>query len=485
MKNTLLPLLGLWACLFNPLFAQNWSPITASDTFNYQADTASYLTHTLWVDSVQFANGDSIFFMNRVISDCDTCIRFQGARLLNQPQFLQRTVTRKANGQFVFADTVTFTVLPTAQLNDSWLFDSLRNLSATIVQVAEMPVFSGLDSVKTIRISNGDTMLLSRQHGLLRFSGYDGNRYQLVGIESRNLGEKVPDFWDFYDFEVGDVLEYEQGSCIYGDTPECHYLTEKLTIFSIQIVGDTLRYQAGRLSNSWATGAFNQPLYAYYGEDSTTVEYIDSTRHICNAYPFQAVNNASPDFSGDTLWGRLSYFPGQGNRFVKEIGPEFSAQFFRANTAFPTTHPELLIPWGAIVYERFETGLGQTVFQLDIHEAATYRRLTGAIKGGDTLGIITPDSLLMVSLETTWVKPLSIQVFPNPTGGTFEMAFSEVSRDALSYQLLDATGRAIRTGKILPGTLQTRFDLTGHPPGMYVLRLMGEGRNTTHKIVLR
>ena len=51
------------------LNAQNWSPILTGEKMNYKHSDSAYITNTIWVDSAQIVNSDSLFFLNRIVKD--------------------------------------------------------------------------------------------------------------------------------------------------------------------------------------------------------------------------------------------------------------------------------------------------------------------------------------------------------------------------------------------------------------------------------
>ena len=59
--------------LIHNVQAQNWQPINKFDKYNYQIDTTDYITNTIWADSVHLSGEDSVFCLNRIMTDCDTC----------------------------------------------------------------------------------------------------------------------------------------------------------------------------------------------------------------------------------------------------------------------------------------------------------------------------------------------------------------------------------------------------------------------------
>ncbi|MEI6022198.1 MAG: hypothetical protein WCR21_13810, partial [Bacteroidota bacterium] len=76
-------------------------------------------------------------------------------------------------------------------------------------------IFGTNDSIKTIVTTGADTIELSKSFGILRFPLFNSSHryYKLLGIEASAsydstalYGYKVPNAWDFYNYQVGDIF---------------------------------------------------------------------------------------------------------------------------------------------------------------------------------------------------------------------------------------------------------------------------------------
>lgn len=485
---------SIWLSSLGSLSAQGWAPITLSDTFNYQADTASHITHTLWVDSVQVINGDSVFFLNRVVSPCDTCnVMYQDPLLMNQPQFLQRQITKKIDGQYVVEDSLEFTLFPDAGLHDSWVFDSTLSILAAVTGLAETSVLGTVDSVKIIELSSGESLILSKYHGILQFPGYDGKIYQLVGIESRNLGERVPTFHDFFDFQVGDVLEYFIDNCHFG-VGDRYLSIEKHEILDRIVHGDTLIYETRLHLLYWNS----YPFYPVYFDSASYVfpaslTFIDSANHITNQYPSQILYNV--EFDNDLpLMSWLNFFPKDSHLLYKQTGTIQSNESFYnpiyivANEFDSTLFEDLMIPYSYNVqayFTRYAVGLGQVAAEGHYFESYFRKLLTGAVVNGDTTGVITPDAQLMVGLEAEIPAITQARISPNPNEGQFLLRFSAPTQQALSFQIMGMDGRIIQHGELAAGIQDTVFELRTVSPGIYALNLGNGTKRVSYTIAVR
>lgn len=203
------------------------------------------VTNVLFVDTVKQIGTDTVYSMNRIGIECTgTCPTITVAITTtatvivpNMPQFLQRSITKYANGLVMLHDTAKLVIKPNCILNETWLFDSINNKIAQCTNLSTEIIFSSLDSVKTILIDGTDTLKLSKQFGIIQFPDlYSKNKYyRLVGVENAAsydqialYGLKVPNAWDFYNFDVGDVFCYNISSRnIYGASNHNYYSGRK------------------------------------------------------------------------------------------------------------------------------------------------------------------------------------------------------------------------------------------------------------------
>ena len=190
MKQYLL--FSLFVIFVAGLPAQNWQPFMAQDVYNYAFSGNLLIAETFVCDSVKDIGGDSLFYFQPHIK-CLNCNTTQPEIYVkNQPHFLGRRMWKKPNGEYQFEDTASFSLFPSLGLNATWQFNA--TLTASIISIDTSTLWGNTDSTKTIILSNADTILLSKNHGILRFPSFSDTllTYQLIGIQTRNLGVKAP-----------------------------------------------------------------------------------------------------------------------------------------------------------------------------------------------------------------------------------------------------------------------------------------------------
>ncbi len=472
MKNLLLPAFCICMHLAD---AQNWLPLAPGDQYSVRHSDSTLISAVIQIDSQKMlSSGDFVFSLNRIVTDCDTCL-FQPGKLANQGQFLQKSMTRKPDGRWVFSGKKTFVLFPLAQQGETWLFDTLQNVGATVQGVFEFDVFDEPDSIKYIQLSDGGQAILSKNHGLLRFpDGNSGAAFHLAGIPTRHLGEKLPGWQEFYDFEPGDVLEYESNVSIAPGTPANLNVIDKRRILNRFFDADTLVYAVERFHLS--SYQFSGPPFPFY---SHGIEYWRIHPHLAEpwtaGYPGEffeypgAPNGPQGSriyWTTDTLYGvsQLIGVPGEPftfgacNLYETPDGPE-----------------EQVLPCdgcGSAFHRRYSVGLGLVSHMIYCFEVWDYGQLRGWIKNGDTTGTITPDSFFLVSVRP---EPLAIpvQVAPNPSAGEWRLFFPEITAENLHFCLMDMNGRSLVSGWIESGSKEHGIPGDKLPAGTYLLRIQG------------
>lgn len=465
--------------------AQNWLPLTPSDRYSFRQSDSMLISNVIQADSQQLLpSGDLVFFLNRVVTHCDTCISLPG-KLANQGQFLQKTATRKPDNRWIFSGKDTFVLFPMAQPGDTWVFDTLQNVNATVQGVFAFDVFDEPDSIKTIQLSDGRQIILSKNHGLLRFpDGNEGSAFLLTGILSRNLGENLPDWKDLYDFNSGDVLEYESNISWAPGTPANRNTLVKRRIIQRSSDADTLVY---------TVETFVRHILQWSGPPSPSFHHSIGQWRIhpalsepwTNAYPGQFFRVPdSPNgpegshvrWMTDTLYGLSHVLGVPGSPFqwggcALYAAPESDAEQVLACD-----------PCGSVFYRQHAVGLGLVRHAISCFEVWDYGELRAWVKNGDTSGIITPDSVFLVSgIYEPLILP--VVVMPNPSADSWRLFFPDPIQETLQFSLRDINGKVLASGVLPSG--QSEYSLSGEnwPSGAYLLQLSGKRSTKTLRLM--
>lgn len=468
------------------LAAQNWFPIVPNDQFSFRHSNSSLISNILQIDSQQsLPNGDHLFFLNRIVTDCDTCIT-QPGKWGNQGQFLQKTIVVKPDGRWVFSGKNTFVLFPQAAAGENWLLDTTLNVTASVQNITAQEVLGEADSVKTIALSDSGQILLSRNHGMLQFpDGNTGANFELKGIATRNLGEKLPGWLEFYDFEPGDELEYVSNLSTAPGTPENLHTIQKRRILNRYMEEDTLVYVVELFVARYFQ--FSGPPFPFYSHTTTNWRiHPHLAEPQTNGFPLQffAVEDGPDIHFGSRIFWTTDTTYGLGQVFgVVQMPFQWEGcALFRA----PSASEESVLPCdgcGTSFHRRHSVGLGLTSHTNSCFESWDYGQLSGWIKNGDTTGVLTPDSVFLVSLQP---EPLAIpvRVAPNPAGmGDWNLYFPETTTENLSLDLHNLHGQRLYSGVVGQGSEQKVIPGSNIPAGVYLLKIQGNSGVKTLRLI--
>ncbi len=465
-------------------FAQNWKPIVIDQKMNYRHSDSTEITNTIWVDSVNNNCSETIYFLNRIVADVPDNNQFV---LRDHPLFYSAYFTEQANGIWA---TTQYTLKTLNGLDSSWLFDPSNNIIATIIGIKTEEIFGVYDSVKVISLSNGNVVKLSKNFGIIQFPDFvSGGYYELVGLQD-TLGESVPDFWDIYNFEVGDVFEYHDYSM---DPFGWGYIKRKITITSKQINANGYSYDySGIYYINYFENGGGGGTDSYTYNDSFT--FTNSLGHPANLFPLQPLlleNSNSGIGTGRVFCRAKIVFEPEMNSIEKEFGiKDLTCQppydiFYELSEASDTLYRMETTPCG-----QFGLGFGNaigTAFSNDeCFEYAEDSKLVGYIKNGDTVGLITPDTLLLTGLKNRYNPDAGIKIYPNPARDFVNFSFpKDYPEKSCVIELSAPTGEIVLTRQANTGidfTLNTG-DLN---PGIYFYAVKSDQRIIQRgKIIIR
>lgn len=480
MKNTI-PFLFFFL-LFSPFGkSQNWSPLIQGERHHFVETENPSLISTIWIENVITFEGDSISQLNKIAVRED-CPDFVCGFRLNAQQFLQASFSRlSGSDQYLFQGERNFTIQAFAEIGDTWIFDNNEGapVQAEVTAIEEGTVLGIIDSLKTIQLSNNQILVLSKKHGIVQFPVYwEGTVYELIGLQNAALGVVIPSFAAYYNFEVGDVFQYDNTESINPGTPDNRQRIFKYTILDKQMEGDTVFRYSARLVGQEIVTEFMPVVTQVL--DTIELEFRDTA--------FLPVNQFSGQYTriGQVAEHLLGTSEGFGlavvQCFLEEDGSvrKTMGEFFTNPSMFEVDENDPTI--GHILgpdtyFEEYIEGCGMIEMQMSWFEVWEYRTLTGFIKGGVQTGEITPDDLLLPT-EELLQKSISIWLSPNPTNALLTVE-SETSLTAnQQLQIYDASGKLvfIHQNKALGQKLE--LDVSHLPKGTYFLKIPFVGVRT-------
>jgi ligand-binding sensor domain-containing protein len=458
------------------LEALTWFPIVIGQKMDFRHSDSTIITNTIWVDSAQNTGIDKIYYLNRIVSNIPGNTEYV---LRDHPQFYSAHFSKQANGLWI---TTQFSLKPLNGLDSpSWIFDTLNNIQAAITEIDSEEIFGVVDSVKVIGLSTGQFIKLSKSFGIISFPDFEsGGYYELVGLQD-SLGESLPDFWDIYDFEVGDVFQYAD---YLVDPYGYGYITRKITITSKQINTNGYSYDYDGIYHIVyfeAGGGGGTDFYTY----SDTFTFTDSLNHPANLYPGQLMllPNSSSGIGTEHVYCRAKVvFDPEWNSVAKEFGlREFNNNpnsydydlFYELDQNSDTLYRfeqiggMIDMPCGTKGLG-FGNLLGNTFSNSGCFEFEADSILVGYIKDGDTVGIITPDSLLLTRIKNWNSAVGEIKIYPIPATDIVLIEGIEAG----TMTIYNSMGNVVREFEISESS--TKIDISKLPTGLYILQAITE-----------
>ena len=522
--------LFLLAC--QGILAQNWNVFNKNYRYNYTFDNSALVSNVLFVTSTVQAGMDTVYKMNLIATPCQSGCPTITANINGnvsavpnnqiiipfQPQFLQRTIKKLSNGSVVFSDTANFLILPDCILNQTWSFDNVANKNATCVALGTKTIFSVNDSVKTIIIGSADTLLLSKSFGIIQFpQPYAQNKYyRLVGIEnassynvSASYGSKVPNFWDVYNYNVGDqfyqVDDHVANNGMYGECYDVGYtrmfqITGKASSangYTYQVQGLSKKYNTTSTGNCAQTPVTNSAM--------SQITYSNSNLNLENIlYPGALVSYVGGSPSSNSLtvcttsvslnsfffsFNLTRYMTDINNNFTKQAGlykyagsaSQLMTDTFSILYAVMVNNRNYLIPYGnangGIASYICTSGVGNVMAVNGVFEIWNSFYTRSVVKGGDTLYGPMPEYDVFTGIETYGSEQGEVSFYPNPAAQKLKFNLKQDSE----VEVYDNTGKKVKRESIKENDEMTISDL---PPGLYLVKMKTVKQAFTEKLII-
>jgi hypothetical protein len=258
--------------LMNGLSAQSWMVISRNDTLNYKrsSSTEPIPDIAVRVISEEISGNDTILNLNKFAYEIDDQIA-----LINQPIFLQKKIIIKPTGWVVLSDTATYQLYPSATIGANWIFNPSTGVTAEVISIHAEDVLGIPDSVKTISLSDGNIIKISKKWGICSFPEFNnpGVNFLLTGIDNQRIGEFFPNHVDFArNIFVGDEfhLKAKQTSWDYHSGYTRYESTNYQFTIDSKIENDSsiVYHYSGMSFYNWNYESFEYNLFNLYGVNS-------------------------------------------------------------------------------------------------------------------------------------------------------------------------------------------------------------------------
>ena len=476
-----------------------WYPIQPSVQYNYKVDSSALpFSVIIRIDSIE-STTPIRYHLNKIVIACDTCINAQLVNdffdstyiLIHQPQFLGHYFSKIAGNAFYFKGKSSFILRPCDTLGSSWLFDSTQNITATIIAKTAQPVLSVPDSLVIIRLSTNDTLICSKNAGLLRFPFKitGPHFYQLAGYEgAMNAGIKLKRFHDFFDFNAGDVLQYTFRDDDYNSYPPIlKGGRDKWTILSASVYSDSVvcTVKQTYLDSLQIGGGI--PVFTAY-TTTFNIAFRDSAQHLSNVYPSQEIT-VSPYFiynNGTRYIHKAEIGLDSRSKITKSFGQNCPDEYLdpgASGAAEATLFPNLFLNRNSsrIVGRELAEGLGFTSELFNNYATISQRCLVGFVKGGQSSGTVYNDDPLSI-------KPISALqsryiCYPNPAADVVTIAGQTSSRTHAS--ILNAIGESIQKVNLTEGQWTHPLSTSALANGIYFIVISTSTSKEVKKLIIQ
>ena len=474
---------------------QDWKPLTQGVKYNYE-DNFSNRIHTIWIDSFQVVDYNTVYYLNRIFQVCDTCDNIEvGIQcdscyyLDNQPQFLQREMVDLGNGKVYFRDPASFVILTRAKLNDTWLFDTTQAISAELIDLKDTTLFGQNDSIRTILLSTSDTIILSKNFGLIRFPYpfQSGNEYYLAGWQDTPYGLQIPDFNTIYDFNVNDEFQYEIEDYDEGSHDRC--TSRRYRIISKTVGENSISYRiTGMERNMEGLHGCDGPDHdTWYREISDSLVFFNGSISLTNrfdheksiVYRSKIFEEENPYLWEDTVYTFVDVFKSDFT-IIKSISPincpvyyDCPSRFFIELEEYPGLFTIYTTDSGSdfvdlIDYElTYEPYLGITNLKKSLgYSFYDTKVLVGYIKDSDTTGYIDPE---LTAIEDIVQK--NLRVYPNPVQEDLYVDLSDAMEASFTFEIINLSGQVLMQGNL---NKRDVINVSKLKSGVYIIKIFLE-----------
>ncbi len=505
--------------------AQNWNLINSKESYHYtiDGDTLNSIIYTVETDSVAVENGDSVFYLNRRIRpyneySYDVYVMGPVFDLLGT-----RVIQRADTFLCIHQDTNIF--IPTANINDSWVFNASKNQVAVVDTIYSSIVLGEEDSLKVISVFGIDTteFIISKNVGMycfnepgkklyvfeygdesLRFDrNFSGTREMIiVGLSYKKKGVYPAYFYEYFNkLSVDDFFVYHYNQ-ISGFDEDGYHLKKEVTGFEDGVDSLKLNYATYK-KNYFYTYDPNFPAVFY------PTEKIFSSNIIYQNWDEYYSKNKYHEDNAKT--GELVDFPADRIFLDRFYDEDFDGLFITANNRMKdgkyekilSTSTEFEIPplymsdTNPFYYNVWGSSPGNLIpdLYLEINRIGI-----GLVYGSYAYGSTYLVSYDIIGYSINGIESGIISSFNekemnhcDKTNKYFQVQSDNLSKtikiispsgnsrpDNLKLQISDISGRTLYSGRLTSSEMTV--NISDISSGIYVLKIIGNDFSESHKL---
>ena len=447
--------------------AQNFQPFR--NKYKYQFTYTGYISnhtnssliHGIEIDSAKLINSDSVFYFNKLSFD-------PSVENSTYDNFWGNSMVKKTNGDYLFLinNNQKDTVLVKTQLSlgSQWTF-KLNNLLYTVTYDHYNPetvLTNQTDFVQTYIVENTsgfkDSIKLSENFGLVYSFPFFSNEtyspeknFNLTYIFNSKLGENKFDYFEYFNYELGDLLEY---------IPDIHTkgYPGKIPADIYKVISKTVS-----LNSDIVTYLFS----VCHIDDINAVNYSVTHSHCTLIVTAYSVSGTFPYID-------LLSFPRKNMFFA--IAPNVDGMII--TSVHPFEHDKSYA---------FERGLGLKNYYRDSGMDYNFEYY---INRGYSNQSNTDDNCegleTILDTKTLHASSANLVVAPNPFDHTFSLNATDLKPGSWTLRIVSALGVEVYTSAMVISSSNQQIDLanlTALHSGIYFLSLENESQVYSQKIV--
>ncbi len=425
-------------------FAQDWNLIAPAMKYNFRLSTANYVTNTIRVDSAASFGLDSVFWLSPAKAVFFSSYPYillagniLGDSIVKHPGSIYECRFRPQL-YYPYLQETTF-IHTKAGIGASWEF--APGVVATVTEQKDTLCWGVPDSIKTISLSDGKAIRLSKNFGVLFLENQT-----LIGLQGEDIGVQLPVMADFYqDWVSGAVFEHYSSSN--SDYTSSSKAWTKYYVLGKTVTTDSIKISVRKLVRR----------EQYFIGQLTATTFDDNLDLFVVLKPSQV---QYPSIMKDPYYGNFTstYYENTAAGLqltIYSINPPSSSGPSRNNT--------------------FVIGIGETTSEFSYGSSGTYvnthRSLLGYQKVGQTeQGTIHADSFFGITNQVTASQVLEqLTVYPNPVQGGNVYLRCENCPPLETVEWVDISGRVLKT--VQNPAFLAAIPVDDLPKGLYFLRI--------------
>ena len=284
-------------------------------------------------------------------------------------------------------------------------------------------------------------------------------------------GYYFPDFFDFFNFQIGTVLHYYTDVWLgSGSGP---WFEDRDSITNVQIIGDTVtiqfEYEHGDYASCCSYGSSSN-VFA----KSDFAGLFDKAINLVVYSPLLQTAISNLHANNYPIWG-IANFSSQSDS-IREFD-----LFGDLDTVICNHESDPVYQFESCDVEKFQLGLGRTGYCHGSQSGGVESFLEGYCHNGFCVGNV--NHLHPTGINAQLLSPNShIVISPNPTSNSFVIQnSSSQNRREGTLEIADVFGRVVLRYKI---QADLHYDVSMLPAGIYIVRLITSGGVKGAKLII-